>query len=388
MPIKQHGVHTNGKTVTTYYQKANYTQGSYSKANYTKGSYNKANYTKGGSGHSKWNEHNNWGDWWDAWGRCNQTGGSCRDNDYYSQSYSNSGSYSKSYSNSGTYSKSYSDYGQSTTTYNETTDQNNKSPQIPSGIPTSGTPNWGTNKLTIDLTSIDYSDPESNAKAGYRIYYNYKSSTNESWGTWTLIGANESTYNSATTTSTSYDWNITNLAQGYYKIAVTVFDGNTWSAILNTAKTNFTNHHRQAFVESDTGASSNPRTIKTAIDKLVSETTYYAESSQFSLFKYVPPTWLTDPWKKATIDQLREEINTARETFGLTTYTFSNIPVVEDFTLVRVTDITEAQSAVNEVLSAAGKPIPTYEKTPTLNNTEVSIDPIAELQNLLDSLSK
>lgn len=53
MPIKQHGVHTNGKTVTTYYQKANYTQGSYSKANYTKGSYNKADYTKGGSGHSK-----------------------------------------------------------------------------------------------------------------------------------------------------------------------------------------------------------------------------------------------------------------------------------------------------------------------------------------------
>lgn len=352
MPIRQHAAHTNGVTTVYNTQTTGYTRNVYSRAD----SYSK-------------NEHRDWGDWYDAWSNCTQ---SCTGR---ADSYSRANSYSRSTA-----------YTKTSVTYTKTTNTNNVSPTI-TGTVGSGQPNWANNTLLINLSSLSYSDNENNAKSGYRIYYQYRSSSSGSWGTWNIIGANESTLTSKTTTSNSYSWNISSLAQGYYRLAVTTFDGTTWSAILNSGKTGFTNHHRQLLSASDT-TSGSTRTVVTVTDTQANEATSYALSSQFSLFKYVPPTWLTNPWKKETIDQLRSEINEARTTFGLSEYTFSNIPVVSDFTIIRTSDITEAQTAFNAVSSTAGKGTPTYSKTPTSNKTDVSTNPIQELQNLLNNLSK
>lgn len=352
MKIKQNAVHSNATVTVFTYNKQDTTRrttDSHSNANGNEHSRNHGNY-------ADWTRYGNAGDWC---GDCHQYG--CSD---YSR-HNNHNNYSEKYS--------YSNYGQETQTGQYTINSNNASP-VMSGASTMS--RQSINSILINLSGVGYSDDQ--GRSSFGLYYRYRKNQSSSWGNWVFI---------ANTNATSYTWNITSLAVGYYQIAVTGYDGSSWSAILSNGV--FINDHKEALSYSNV-TSGNTRTVTQPSDTTAYEkSASYAVSSEFGIFRYTPPTWLTDPWKKATIDQLREQLNVARTNMGLASYTFSNTSVVSNFTVVHLNDIKEAQTQINEIYKAAGKSTTNFSgKSYMQPNAEVSKEAITDIQKLLDALGK
>ena len=116
-----------------------------------------------------------------------------------------------------------------------------------------------------------------------------------------------------------------------------------------------------------------------------SEITNNTLSDEFTIFRYTAPDWLTDQHKKATLDQAYTEVNKARAAFNLSEYSFTNTPIVIDFTWIKADDMAELVTASNEIAKKANKN--------AISNSAVKGEDIAEttlqrIQNLLDSLGE
>ena len=363
MRIKQKSVHANGQTVTIVHSKTD--------------KYDKANtYSKGDGYHKNdWGNHSNSSHysetpchWNDA---CGWTGG--WHSNTYGQStggYSNGGWYSNAnaYTNGGTYTNTSTNYTNNTVNINTV----NWSPKVSNAILNSA--NYGgSNTITLNIANIAYADTENNARSAWRIYYHYRTTSTGNWGNWTLV---------AEVTGTTYSWNISSLSPGYYQVAITVYDGNSWSALLSG--NTFITDYRETLIESS--STSKDTTTKTIVTPTTNyDTISYALSQEFTIFRYTPPAWLSNQWKKATMDQIYTEVNKARNVFDLAPYSFSNTPIITNFTFVKASDMEQLVTAANEVATKAGKPTITNAATET---TIVSDTTLQRLQNLLDSLAK
>ena len=262
----------------------------------------------------------------------------------------------------------YTDYGQyyRNRNYWENTNDGvvntvNYSPKLANGSALLTSSQYGTATITIDLSKLTYTDTESNAATKWKIFKAF-SSNGTSFGAWTQL---------AEISTKSYTWTVTSETAGYYKIAVTVYDGYSWSALLSNGS--FVAHHIE-----------NGNVNTTAYD-----TISYAESSVFKIVHYTPPTWLTDYYTVAQMDQLKTEVNKARTSFGLQSYTFTTASIVADFTPITAKDIQELQTAANDVYkSEKGSD---YTFADKINNTDTNKTVIVkqnliDIQNLLDSL--
>jgi hypothetical protein len=168
------------------------------------------------------------------------------------------------------------------------------------------------------------------------------------------------------------------LQAGFYKVAVTTTDGVTWSASLNTTTNTFVAHHKQQGTQG------------TVEDVTTYDTVSYAVSNSFKIIHYTPPTWLTNYYTVAQMDQLQDEVNKARTSFGLNSYTFSTATIVADFTPIKANDITELQTAANAVYQAAKGSNYTFNDTlnsTDINKTKIVNQNLKDIQNLLDDLS-
>ena len=262
----------------------------------------------------------------------------------------------------------YTDYGQyyRNRNYWENTNDGvvntvNYSPKLANGSALLTSSQYGTATITIDLSKLTYTDTESNAATKWRIFKAF-SSNGTSFGAWTQL---------AEISTKSYTWTVTSETAGYYKIAVTVYDGYSWSAILENGT--FKAHHIE-------NGNVNTNTY---------DTVSYAESSVFKIVHYMPPTWLTDYYTVAQMNQLKEEVNKARTSFGLSSYTFTTASIVADFTLIKANDIKELQTAANDVYkSARGSDYVFTDAIDSsdVNKTKIVSQNLKDIQNLLDNL--
>lgn len=350
--IIQKAVHTNGYIQTYRYTQANtYTRGSGYSRGYSNGGYS----WHANSGCNTWRD----GSWNDGW---------CENNNIYERS-----NWSQnSYSNADTYTNT--NYTQATTRSDFNTV--NKSPSVAWGSATPAGGIVGTNSITINLTNMTYSDTESNAVSKYRIYYSY-SSNDSSYGAYTLLSEQ---------TGKTYTWNISSLSTGYYKIAVTAYDGNSWSALLNSAKTGWTSDYKKGTAPT---AGTNQQVF--LVENKDYETITYAISPAIHVVKYKPPTWIANPYTKETHDQLMTEINKARADVGLTAYTFTNASIVKDFTIITENDIQELRTSSNAVYkNVQGKD---YTFTNALSDSDINKttrrgQDVLDIQTLLTNLTK
>lgn len=331
-------VHTNYKTVKTPH--------SNSYSNYK----NHNNYTSYRN-HSNYTEWHNGGTWGDApaWVGYWQYG-----------AHKNSGSSYGQHTNKGA-NNNY--YNQAATTYNYVQSVN-RQPQV-TGTPSPGSGNMIGTNVTINVSSLTYSDSESNAWNKWRAYYRY-SKDGGTYGNLTLIAE-------VAATSKTYSWNVINMAAGYYYIYITVFDGNTWSALPNG--TEFVTHHIQ---------NSDPTGLGSADYSY--DTIKYAASQPLKLIKYSAPSWIiNNPYITAEEGaQLQSEINKARKAFGLNNYTFSTTIVVDHFDIIKKSTLDEMRTAANDVYKIA-KNGSSFNFTSTTNIQHKNLD---ELRSLLESLSK
>ena len=320
---KQKSVHTN-TNVTTY----SYTQV----------------YGKHSNTHTNYSAYGNWGDWAD-WG----DGG-------YKAAYK-PGAY---YSRSG-YSKNNPHSNHTNATSYTQADSVNRSPKITGTVSNSGV--YGkTNYISINAT-LTYSDTEGDARSKTRIYYAY-SSNNSTWGNWTLL---------VEQAATTYTWNVSNSTtypNGYYKLAVTVYDGHTWSALPSgtTFVTNYVESGQQA--------------VTTYNDDIS-----YAVSSSFRIVHYTPPTWLGSTYSAQRFNQLEDEINNARTAFGLTPYTFTTTDAVSNFTIIKASDLNQFKTASNDVYKNSTGSNYSFTHTPVVDEKIQNIA-ITQIQDLLSSVNK
>ena len=353
--IIQKAVHTNGYIQTYRYTQAN----TYTRQNTYSRSYSNGGYSwHANSGCNTWRD----GSWNDGW---------CENNSIYERSNWSQDSYSQrnDYANT--------NYTQATSTR---TDFNtvNKSPTVAWGSATPNGGTVGTNSITINLTNMTYSDNESNAVSQYKIYYTY-SSNNSTYGVYTELAT-------LTNGTKTYTWNITNCSTGYYKIAVIAFDGNSWSAVLNTDKKTWKSDYKLGTAPT---AGANQQVVLT--ENTDYETITYALSPAIHIVKYTPPTWIQNPFTKETHDQLMTEINKARTGVGLAAYTFTNASIVEDFTIITENDIQELRTSAN----AAYKEVTgnDYVFTNSLSDSDINKtirrgQDVLDIQTLLTNLSK
>lgn len=238
----------------------------------------------------------------------------------------------------------------------------NLSPVASGGGTGLATGTYGTPTIVFNFANITKSDPENNAISKYRIYTAY-STDGVTFGAWSLL---------AETTSTTYSWTVTNVTAGFYKVAVTIFDGSTWSALLNSAGTGWTAHQIE---NGNQGYATDKDTIT------------YAVSDVFKIIHYTPPTWITDYYTVPQVEQIVEEIGKARSAFGLSAYTFSTANYIANFTIITADQMNEFHSAANDVYVAAKGSNYAYTHTSVISDEEIRNIDMRDMQDLLDDLS-
>lgn len=243
--------------------------------------------------------------------------------------------------------------------------------------------NLGQNTIVFNLGNIGFQDADGIKK--YRIYKQQKNDSN-----WDLV---------TETQSSSYILDISTWPIGQYYFAVTAYDGFTWSADWNGSA--WVNDHKEELTskedrsvkevtESNTNTTKQLTTIKTttATEKpSVEVAPCYAISNIISTYKYTAPIWLQDPFAEETTLQLQAELVELDKLCNLPSGTYSNSPVVNNFTIIKLNDITEMQQELNKIYKQFDKTA-TF-KTYNQNQQKISTkEAIAELQTLISKLEE
>lgn len=264
------------------------------------------------------------------------------DDRYYCSDHSNSGC--SQCSNSG-----YNDHSNTgSNTHSNYTDNN---PPTLSGVVTPGD---GTFNASISFTWPVASDslipgqpPET--KFTYNLHYRHKASGASSYGSWEFAG---------TTQTNSFVWNTTSIPNGTVEVAVFAFDGIEWSGGIEGGNL--------------TGS--------------------YLKTGELKIVHYQAPAWTNVITANQSIihkidhDELRREINKARQSFGLPTTGFTNGETWPEKSHVTV-HITEMRTAANEASVAAGKPEKTFSQPNIVKDiTVIKANDTLELRQILEDL--
>ena len=261
------------------------------------------------------------------------------------------------------------------------TNEVNKSPSV-TGSTFANSRYYNSKSIKIDLSSLSYSDVENNTRQSFRIYYQYSSSQNGTYGNWQLLSEQ---------TATSYKWVATSLTAGWYKIGVTVYDGNSWSAAPSGS--GWTATHEQRFTAGSVTASNGGTGYTDVVeDNTTYDTTYAAVSSPIRIYHYSSPAndsssstnWNKDYYTKGNIDQVQTETNKVLTAMGQTNITFTNAPVVSQFTIITWADMQQLRSGVSTAYNLRKGSNPTLSaQTDFIENNK-----IIDIQNLLDLLGE
>lgn len=316
--FKQHAVHANGYTATYTYSQANL-HTDYSKTVHNdNGGYNKY------SDHHDHSDYGNWSDWSDTYrvGSYTETKYGARGGSYSRGGYYAYGNHIDS--NPQQYSQNYSQANYTKETGRTQQNVVNRSPALSS----SPTPNSGLlnrDVVVINWSGVGYSDDNTSSASKYRVYYSYCTTSNGTYGNWTQLSEQ---------TGTSYSWTITNVAKGYYKIAITAYDGATWSAL--PSGNSWVAHHITN------------TTATTKIENTSYDTISYALGGPIKIVHYNPPSWLNEYYTAAAMNQLVQETKKARSAFDLSGYSFTNDNYIGNFTIITLQDFKELDAANNE----------------------------------------
>ena len=418
--IKSHqkAVHTNGYKINYRHTNSAYRKSGYN--NYSKSGYN--NYSKSGynnhsnySNYSKsgYNNHRNYGNYSRSGsddhtdrrssGWTMNDGWYANHNDRGYDNHTNSGGYTKSgynnHTNSSAYSKSgYNNHTNSGYNNHSNSGYNNhtNTAAVNTTAETSRTPTNTTNKaptaagsafsasryynsksIKIVLDSITYTDDNTSAATKYRIYYQYCATQSGTYGNWTLLSEQ---------TTKNYTWTATGLTAGWYKIGVTTYDNGSWSAIPSGSGWTYDhieNHPTNSVTASNNGTGySNVRQDSTAYD-----TTYAAVSLPIRIYHYTAPTWNTDYYTKPNEDQVEGEVNNLLTAMGQTTITFTNRPIVSQFTIITWEDIQKMQQGTSTAYNLRKGTNPTY-STGGGQGEFIENQKIIDIQDLLTILGQ
>jgi len=256
----------------------------------------------------------------------------------------------------------YASWGETHYGYDQRYSQSyNLSPLASGGGAGLATGTYGTPTITFDMANITKSDPENNAITKYRIHTAY-SADGTTFGAWSLL---------TEISTTTYTWTVTSVTAGFYKVAITVFDGSTWSALLNDAGTGWT---------ADQVAAAGTYNAN-------KDTITYAVSDVFKIIHYTPPQWITDYYTVPQVEQIVTEIGKARSAFGLSSYTFSTANYISNFTIISSDQMNEFHSAANDVYVAAKGSNYAYTHTTVSPEDEIKNVDMRDMQDLLDNLS-
>lgn len=385
--IKSHqkAVHTNGYRINYRHTNSAYRQSGYN--NYSKsGANNHSN--SGYNNHRNYSNHRNSGS--DNHTDRRSSGWTMNDgwyanhNDRGYDNHTNNGGYTKSgynnHTNSGYSNHTNTGYNNHTNTaaVNTTvetgrtpTNTKDEAPKV-SGSVFSNSRYYNSKSIKILLNSLSYTDDHSTAAAKYRIYYQYCATQNGTYGNWTQLSEQ---------TSTSYTWNATALTAGWYKIGVTVLDNTTankgtWSAKPSGngwTYDHIENHPTDAVTASNNGTGYN----NVRQDTTEYETTYAAVSSPIRIYHYTAPTWNTDYYTKPNEDQVQGEVNKVLTAMGQTTVTFTNSPVVSNFTIITWEDILQMRQGTSTAYNLRTGSNPNY-------STGGGVDEFIENQKIID----
>lgn len=424
MLLRQHAVHSNGTKKITYQgcahsesctntgannhsdngQYSNHSNSGYS--DHRNNGY--SNHSNGGySNHSNGCGNCSWGDWHDSWGGCSQSchqhknSGCGNHTNNGANNHTNTGA--NNHTDTGANNHTNTGYSNHTNTYNYSNGYaaaNTTSTPINSNTPSaklnSSLSDKGVN-LAKNIITLDLSSAVTSASA-YRVYVKKKMAGSSSFSNWTLLLDNQRT--------TTVNIDISSWPQGSVQFIATAYNGSSWSAIPINSGASWTYDHHQALKPSDntayTTTSALPKTGKTGktstrTQVTVSDTTQYeivggsyAVSNVLQIIRYTPPTWLTNPWAKETTDQLHDEINKALKNFTGETYTFANVPIVQNWTVIKIDDLKDMQSQVNKLMTAAGKSTVDFSSKDYMSGKAriVKDTALKDLQDLMDSLGK
>ena len=374
--IKSHqkAVHTNGYRINYRHTNSAYGQSGYN--NYSQSGYNNhrnyGNHNNNGYGNHSDRSSSRWtmnGSWY------------ANHNDRGYDNHRNSGGYTQSgynnHRNTGYNNhRNVAAVNKTTETGRTPTNTTNKAPQV-SGSTFTNSKYYNSKSIKIILTSLSYSDDNTNSATKYRIYYQYCVTQNGTYGNWTLLSEQ---------TSTSYTWTATSLTAGWYKIGVTVYDNGSWSAI--PSGNGWTYHHIENHATNAVTASNNGTGYSNVRqDTTAYETTYAAVSSPIRIYHYTAPTWNTDYYTKPNEDQVQGEVNNVLSAMGQTTITFTNSPVVSNFTIITWEDILQMRQGTTTAYNLRTGTNPTYS---TGGGAEEFIEnqKIIDIQDLLTYLGR
>jgi len=380
--IKSHqkAVHTNGYRINYRHTNSAYRQSGYN--NYSQSGANNHRNT-GYNNHRNYSNHRNSGsdDHTDrrSSGWTMNDGWYANHNDRGYDDHTNNGGYTKSgynnHTNSGYSNHRNTGYNNHTNTaaVNTTvetgrtpTNTTNKAPQV-SGSTFANSRYYNSKSIKIILTSLIYSDDNTSTATKFRIYYQYCATQNGTYGNWTLLSEQ---------TSTSYTWTATSLTAGWYKIGVTVYDNGSWSAI--PSGNGWTYHHIENHATNAVTASNNGTGYSNVRqDTTAYETTYAAVSSPIRIYHYTAPTWNTDYYTKPNEDQVQGEVNKVLTAMGQTTVTFTNSPVVSNFTIITWEDILQMRQGTSTAYNLRTGNNPNY-------STGGGVDEFIENQKIID----
>lgn len=380
--IKSHqkAVHTNGYRINYRHTNSAYRQSGYN--NYSQSGANNHRNT-GYNNHRNYSNHRNSGsdDHTDrrSSGWTMNDGWYANHNDRGYDNHTNNGGYTKSgynnHTNSGYSNHRNTGYNNHTNTaaVNTTvetgrtpTNTTNKAPQV-SGSTFANSRYYNSKSIKIILTSLIYSDDNTSTATKFRIYYQYCATQNGTYGNWTLLSEQ---------TSTSYTWTATSLTAGWYKIGVTVYDNGSWSAI--PSGNGWTYHHIENHATNAVTASNNGTGYSNVRqDTTAYETTYAAVSSPIRIYHYTAPTWNTDYYTKPNEDQVQGEVNKVLTAMGQTTVTFTNSPVVSNFTIITWEDILQMRQGTSTAYNLRTGSNPNY-------STGGGVDEFIENQKIID----
>lgn len=244
---------------------------------------------------------------------------------------------------------------------------------------------YNSKNIKIDLSSLAYTNGDNNTVTSansYKIYKQYCETQNGTYDNWQQLSEQSSLI---------YNWNATELTAGWYKIGVTAYDGGSWSAEPNG--NGWKAAHSQLYTSGSVTASNNGNGYTKIIDdKTDYDTTYAAESSPIRIYHYSSPAnddnnetnWNTDYYTVDNIEQVQRETNKVLGAMGQNTITFTNTPVVSNFTIITWQDMQELRSGVSTAYQLRKDEVPSLSaQTDWVENQK-----IIDIQDLLDILGQ
>ncbi len=394
--IKSHqkAVHTNGYRINYRHTNSAYGRSGYNNhtnyGNYARSGYNnhtdRSSYSRSGSDDHTDRRSSGWtmnGNWY------------ANHNDRGYDDHTDRSTYTKSgynnHTNRSAYSRSGYDNHTNRAAVNSTaetsrtpTNTKNEAPKISgSTFPTSRY--YNSKSIKILLNSLSYSDDNTSTATKYRIYYQYCATQNGTYGNWTQLSEQ---------TALSYTWNASNATAypgGWYKIGVTVYDNGSWSA--KPSGNGWTYDHVEDHPTNGVTAANNGTGYQNyRQDSTKYETTFAAVSSPIRIYHYSSPAndsdnntnWNTDYYSVENIEQVQDETNKVLSAMGQSTITFTNTPVVSNFTIITWQDMQELRSGVTTAYQLKTNTAPTLSP----QSDWIENQKIIDIQDLLDILGE